>query len=95
LREYARDAEGEHLPAWQRYNERFGSDDDVGIWHETYRVREDEYEAVYNNIPPYGLGDVAELVPASGHRETAAGRLGLSDGDDAAVTESGSVVADE
>ena len=95
LREYARDSDGEHLPAWQRYNQEFGSSDDVGIWHETFLVREDEYEAVYNNMPPYGLGDVAELIPASGREETAAGRLGKSDGDDAAVTESGTVVTDE
>ena len=82
LRSYARDADGEHLPAWKRFNNEVGSSGDVGIWHETFLVRAGEYEAVYNNMPPFGLGDVSELVPASGHDETAAGRLGRTDGED-------------
>ena len=83
LRGYARDPDSEHLPAWKRFNREVGSGGDVGIWHETFLVREGEYEAVYNNMPPFGLGSVAELVPASGQFETAAGRLGRTDGDDA------------
>lgn len=89
LRDYARDADGEHLPAWKRFNREIGSDGDVGIWHETFLVRDGEYEAVYNNMPPFGLGDAADLVPASGHRETAAGRLGRTAGEDAPVDSSG------
>lgn len=76
LRAYAHDTEREHLTAWNEYNRRVGSGGDVGIWHETFVVRENEYEAVYNNMPPFGLGRVSEPVPASGKRETAAGRLG-------------------
>jgi hypothetical protein len=73
LREYARDHDRLHLDAWGKYNER--TDGSVGIWHETYRVA--EYETVYNNSPPRGLGAAAgsELVPATGHRESAAGRI--------------------
>jgi hypothetical protein len=79
LHAYAHDAEQEHLPAWQAYNRDVGSQGDVGIWHETFLVRENEYEAVYNNMPPFGLGDISELVPATGTRETAASRLGETD----------------
>lgn len=86
LHEYARDPEREHLPAWQEYNQEAGSDGDVGIWHETFLVTDGEYEAVYNNMPPFGLGDVSEPVPASGERETAAERLGRVD--DATMPES-------
>jgi hypothetical protein len=50
LRTYARDPEGEHLPALRRFTRELGSSGDVGIWHETYLVRECEYEAVYNNM---------------------------------------------
>jgi hypothetical protein len=85
LTEYARDPDAEHLPAWKRFNRTVGSSGDVGIWHETYLVRAGEYEAVYNNMPPFGLGEVGELVPATGRRETAGGRLGRTDGDDAPV----------
>jgi hypothetical protein len=80
LHEYARDQDQKHLPAWQAYNQDVGSDGDVGIWHETFLFRENEYEAVYNNMPPFGLGNIAERVPASGQRETAAERLGRTDG---------------
>lgn len=94
LREYARAADKEHLAAWKRFNREFGSNGDVGIWHETFLIRDGEYEAVYNNMPPFGLGDTVELVPASGQYETAAGRLGRTEGDDAAVDEDGTVMTD-
>jgi hypothetical protein len=81
LRTYARDSEGEHLPAWKRFTREIGSGGDVGIWHETFLVREGEYEAVYTNMPPFGLGEVGELIPASGRNETAAGRLGRAEDD--------------
>lgn len=95
LREYARDPDGEHLPAWKRFNREVGSDGDVGIWHETFLVEDGQYEAVYNNMPPFGLGTVGELVPASGRLESAAGRLGRTQGDDAPVNEDGSQATDD
>ncbi len=36
-----------------------------GIWHETYLVRAGQYEAVYGNMPPHGLGKAGRLHPAS------------------------------
>lgn len=94
LRQYARDSDGEHLPAWKRFNREVGSSGDVGIWHETFLVRDGEYEAVYNNMPPFGLGEFAELVPASGRFETAAGRLGRPRDDDPPVDEDGTPPTD-
>ncbi|WP_276270801.1 DUF4188 domain-containing protein [Haloarcula litorea] len=76
LHEYAHDADAEHLPAWQRFSSEVGQSGDVGIWHETYRVRPDDHESVYVNMPPFGLGAATDLVPATGDRETAADRLG-------------------
>lgn len=49
--------------------------DDVGIWHETYLVNDGAYEAIYSGMPAFGLGKVAELVPATGSREAARQRL--------------------
>lgn len=46
LHGYARDAEREHLPAWEDFNDLVGSNGDVGIWHETFLDRSGEYEAV-------------------------------------------------
>jgi hypothetical protein len=53
-------------------------------------VETDEYETVYNNVPPTGLGAAqgSDLVPADGERETAAGRLG-QDGDEEQVVADG------
>ena len=73
LRAYAQDSDHLHLDAWREYNQ--DGDDAVGIWHETYRV--EDYETVYNTVGPRGLGAAAgsDLVPATGRRESAAGRI--------------------
>ena len=76
LEAYAKDRSGQHYPAWKSFNQRIRNTGDVGIWHETYRVRAGEYECLYHNMPPYGLGKVGELVTASGRREYAADRMG-------------------
>ena len=76
LEAYARSKDQEHWPAWVAFNKRVGaSREDVGIWHETYQVRAGEYEAVYSGMPPFGLGQVGELVAATGRQESARGRL--------------------
>lgn len=76
LEAYARSRDHEHWPAWVAFNKRIGnSRGDVGIWHETYQVRAGEYETIYSGMPPYGLGKVGKLVPASGARDSARGRI--------------------
>jgi hypothetical protein len=65
LEAFARDADDPHLAVWRRYWRRVGRSDRTGIWHETYLVRAGEYEAVYGNMPPFGLGKAGRLVPAS------------------------------
>ena len=75
LEAYAKDRNGLHYPAWKAFNTKIKSSGDVGIWHETYLVKNGNYECVYNNMPPYGLGKTGELIPASGKLELAGGRL--------------------
>ena len=75
LEAYAKDRNGEHYPAWKAFNENMKGNSDVGIWHETYKISSGGYEAFYNNMPPRGLGKIGTLVPATGKREYAAGRL--------------------
>jgi hypothetical protein len=76
LEAYARSTDQLHWPVWVAFNKRVGrSREDVGIWHETYLVRAHEYEAIYSGMPRFGLGTVGTLVPASGHKESARGRI--------------------
>ena len=85
LHAYARNRNARHFPAWARFNRTIADNGSVGIWHETYLVKEGRYEAVYRNMPPYGLAAASAAVPATGRRKTAAGRLGRSEGEDAPV----------
>ena len=67
LEAYARSHDHEHWPAWVAFNRRMAnSRGDVGIWHETYRVRAGEYEAVYSGVPPMGLGRAGRLTRVAG-----------------------------
>jgi len=75
---YSRDRDAAHLPAWREFNRRVGTNGDVGIWHETYVVAPGGYENIYVNMPPFGLGRVGTLGPATGGLQTAAARLRAS-----------------
>ena len=74
LEAFARDESDPHLAAWRNYWKRVGKQNRTGIWHETYLVRAGEYEAVYANTPPRGLGKASRLVPMS---ESSTARLRL------------------
>jgi len=76
LLRYARDPDAHHWPAWKRFYRRAYESGAVGIWHETYAVR--GYETLYGNMPPFGLGAAAELVPARELGNRAADRLAVS-----------------
>lgn len=72
---YASNREAEHLPAWKAFNQAVGTSGAVGIWHETYAVSPGRHESMYVNMPPFGLGKAGSLVPASGIKKSARGRL--------------------
>jgi len=76
LERFARDKNDPHLGAWRRFNKSIGSDGSVGIWHESFLVDAGKYEALYGNMPVFGLASAAKHVPATGRRETARRRLG-------------------
>lgn len=77
LEAYARDPDQLHWPAWTEFNKRIGrSRGDVGIWHETYRVRAGEFECVYSGMPPFGLARASRTLDVTGDRESARGRMG-------------------
>jgi Domain of unknown function (DUF4188) len=84
LERFARDPAASHLPAWRAFNQLVRGSGDVGVWHETYRVRAGEYEAVYANMPRVGLASAAEHLPV-GSTSTAARRLGVRTADEPPV----------
>jgi hypothetical protein len=63
LEAFARDKDDPHLDVWRRYWRRVGKSDRTGIWHETYLVKAGQYEAIYGNMPPHGLGKAGRLIP--------------------------------
>jgi Domain of unknown function (DUF4188) len=67
---FARDPGDLHVPAWKEWNRTARDSGDVGIWHETYQLRAGAYEAIYANMPRFGLAAAGDHLPI--------GRTGLS-----------------
>ena len=84
LEAYARNPSAEHLPAWRDFNKQVRDNGDIGIWHETFKVRAGEYEAIYGNMHKFGLG-VAGDHSKLGVTSTAARRTGAREDDVAPV----------
>ncbi|HEV2889371.1 MAG TPA: DUF4188 domain-containing protein [Frankiaceae bacterium] len=79
LNRFARDGSMPHLGPWRKFNKAVRDSGDVGIYHETYQVRAGEYEAIYGNMPVFGLAAASAHVPIAKRGQSAAGRLGLLD----------------
>ena len=75
LEHFARNSDDPHLESWRKFNRSIGSDGSVGIWHETFLVQPKQYEAIYVNMPRFGLAAATEHLPVVGKRETARQRL--------------------
>lgn len=75
---YAKNREAQHLPAWQAFNRAVGTGGDVGVWHETYVVSPGQYENIYVNMPPFGLGKAGALSSATAGLQSAEARLKAS-----------------
>jgi Domain of unknown function (DUF4188) len=75
LERFARDSELPHLETWRRWNRQVRDSGDVGFWHETYPVGPGSAEAVYGNMPLFGLAAATTHVPAGKVGQTAAHRL--------------------
>ena len=48
-----------HTDSWKWFNQLGGDNEGTGIYHETYRISAGTYEAIYANMPLYGLAAVA------------------------------------
>lgn len=84
LERFARSGEWSHLEAWRQFNKVIRDSGDLGIWHETYVVRAGEYEAMYGNMPVFGLAAAGRHVEI-GADSTAARRSGVRPDDTAPV----------
>ena len=81
LEQFARDRDDPPSEPWRSFDRRVGHSGDVGIWHETYRVRTNDIEAIYVNTPPHGLAAAIGTVPVRRGRDSAAARIGANTGD--------------
>lgn len=81
LHAYAHERHGEHARAWEWFHRTIGQDGTVGLWHEAYLVPANRVESIYLNMPPHGLAEAMGVQPIQGGYAAAAGRLGLSAGD--------------
>jgi fumigallin biosynthesis monooxygenase-like protein len=86
LERFARDRELPHLEPWRRFNQQVRDSGDVGIWHETYGVGPGAAEAVYGNMPRFGLAAATAHVPAGKVGQSAGHRMDRSRPDTTAVT---------
>jgi hypothetical protein len=74
LEAFATNKDDPHLDVWRHYWRRVGRSGRTGIWHETYLVKAGQYECVYGNMPPHGLGKAGRLIAA---RESSGARARL------------------
>ena len=65
LEAFAKDTEDPHLDVWRKYFKRVAKSGRTGIWHETFLVRAGEFEAIYTNMPDFGLAKASSVVPVS------------------------------
>jgi hypothetical protein len=75
LNRFASDSSLPHHAAWRAFNRKVGTDGDVGIWHETYRVNAGQWEVIYNNMPRFGLAAAGGTIPVGRKGERAAERM--------------------
>lgn len=72
---FAADTEAPHAEPWRAFRKRVGDSGAVGIYHETYTVHAGEREAVYNNMPEFGLAKAIGHQPVGQGTATATQRL--------------------
>ncbi|MEE9326219.1 MAG: DUF4188 domain-containing protein [Cocleimonas sp.] len=75
LEAYAKNRNAHHLPAWAEFNKKVANSGDVGVWHETYLVKEGCNESLYINMPRFGLAKAGKHVVLDRKSNTAKGRL--------------------
>ncbi|MDQ1615211.1 MAG: hypothetical protein QOJ60_1150 [Actinomycetota bacterium] len=79
LEAFARDPQDRHAKVWRAwFRIAQHHNPSAGIWHETFRVRAGEYEAIYQNMPDIGLLKAGRPARVGDRSETARERIGLT-----------------
>jgi len=83
LKAFAQNSSNSHHSPWVWLMKHARESADVGFWHETYVVKQGATEAIYINMPPFGLGIARGAVweQATGKHTTMDGRLSKGAGD--------------
>jgi hypothetical protein len=75
LERFALAADDLHRPAWKHWNRVIRDTGAVGVWHETYVLRDGQHESIYVNMPRFGLAAATDHVPVAQRGESARERL--------------------
>ncbi|MCE4027912.1 MULTISPECIES: DUF4188 domain-containing protein [unclassified Microbacterium] len=76
LQRFAADRDAPHLQPWRDFMRTLLGSGSVGVWHETYQVPAGEMEAIYADMPLFGLAAATAHEPVGAGRNTARQRLG-------------------
>ena len=89
---YATAPDAFHHKAWAAINRKERSGrlrGQVGIWHETYVVPEGSYEAIYGDMPAFGLAAAHGQIPLEKRGRYAKDRFAFRSPQEAAVEKTG------
>lgn len=75
LENFAKNPSDPHIEPWRKFNKQVGSSGTVGVWHETYQVQPGKFEAVYANMPIWGLAAATKHVAIGKQSQTARRRM--------------------
>jgi hypothetical protein len=75
VQRFASDPDAPHADAWRRYTRKVGANGDIGVWHELYTIRRGDFEAVYANMPRFGMAVAGEHVPVGNGMRTSKQRM--------------------
>ncbi|MEK5148382.1 DUF4188 domain-containing protein [Psychrobacillus sp. FSL K6-4615] len=64
-----------HSVAWKNFNQKIKDDGSVGIYHETYIIEKGSSEAIYNNMPKFGLSKAYSHMPVASKTDSARNRV--------------------
>src|ERR1700712_1996346 len=75
VQRFASDPDAPHAPAWRAFNSKIGASPHVGVWHELYTIRPGDAEAVYVNMPRFGMAAAGEHLAVTNGMRTSKQRM--------------------
>lgn len=75
VQRFASDPDAPHAPAWRAFTQKIGVSRHTGIFHELYTIRPGDFEAVYANMPAFGMAASGEHFPVENGLRTSKQRM--------------------